>query len=177
MLSARELQKEDIELITQYWLSADKAFLEGMGADIEKIPDHDYWVSMLSQQLELSYEEKKSYATIWLADGIPVGHCNINKIVFGEAAYMHLHLWNNTTRQKGMGVELVKMSLPYFFENCELKTLYCEPYALNAAPNKTLAKVGFTFIKEFISTPGFLNFEQPVKLWEMSYEQYKAITK
>jgi RimJ/RimL family protein N-acetyltransferase len=60
---------------------------------------------------------------------------------------MHLHLWYPDKRIKGMGVQLVKKSLPYFFNNLHLKTLYCEPYALNPAPNKTLPKVGFEFVK------------------------------
>ena len=168
----RELQREDIPLIADYWLSADKAFLEGMGADIDKIPGREYWITMLSQQLEDSYSNKKSYATIWLAADLPIGHCNINKIVFGQEAYMHLHLWNASNRQKGSGTQLAKMSLPYFFEHFRLKILYCEPYALNPAPNKTLEKLGFTFIEEYVTTPGFLNFEQPVKRWAMSCDKY-----
>ena len=109
---------------------------------------------------------------IWQMDNEPIGHCNVNKIKFGEEAYMHLHLWNSDGRKKGMGAELVKMSLPYFFEKLELKKIYSEPYALNPAPNKTLVKAGFTFVKEYITTPGFLNFEQPVNLWELTYEQF-----
>lgn len=176
ILSAREIQKEDIPLLTHYWMSADDAFLEGMGVDVSKIPTEEFWREMLSKQVVQDYPEKQSYAIIWLTDGQPIGHCNINKIQFGQEAYMHLHLWNSAGRQKGIGTELVKMSLPYFFENCRLKVLYCEPYALNPAPNKTLDKLGFTFVKEYITTPGFLNFEQPVKRWELTLDQYKAMT-
>jgi RimJ/RimL family protein N-acetyltransferase len=72
-----------------------------------------------------------------------------------------------------MGVQLVKKSLPYFFNNLHLKTLYCEPYALNPAPNKTLPKVGFEFVKEYITVPGHLNFEQRVCLWQMKKAQFE----
>ena len=75
-----------------------------------------------------------------------------------------------------MGTQLVKMTLPYFFKNLQLKKLYCEAYALNLAPNKTLEKIGFTFIKKYTTTPGFLNFEQEVNKWELSYEQFKKVT-
>jgi RimJ/RimL family protein N-acetyltransferase len=173
ILSVREIQQTDIEPITQYWLTADPAFLTGMGVDLAKMPSKEEWITMLSQQLAQSYPEKKSYCTIWQVDNKAIGHCNVNKIKFGEEAYMHLHMWNTDFRKKGMGTELVKMSLPYFFENLELKKIYSEPYALNPAPNKTLEKAGFTFVKEFITIPGFLNFEQPVNLWELNYEQYK----
>jgi RimJ/RimL family protein N-acetyltransferase len=108
-----------------------------------------------------SIEEKKSYCIIWLVDDTPVGHSNINKIVFGEEAFMHLHIWDNTIRKKGFGTEMVKRTLPYFFNNYKLRNLYCEPYALNAAPNKTLEKVGFEFVKQYTTTPGWINFEQP----------------
>jgi len=174
-LSVREIQEDDIPLITNYWMSADNIFLEGMGVDVSKMPTKEFWQEMLEKQLSQSYNEKQSYATIWLADDGPIGHCNINKIVFGEEAYMHLHLWHTDIRQKGIGAELVKLSLPYFFENCALKMLYCEPYALNLAPNKTLEKLGFTFEKEYTTTPGFLNFEQPVIRWHLSYDRYKTI--
>ncbi len=173
LLSVREIQKSDIGSITQYWLSADPAFLTGMGVEPAKMPSKEEWITMLSEQLTQSYPEKKSYCMIWLVDSKAIGHCNVNKIKFGEEAYMHLHLWNADGRKKGRGPKLVKMSIPYFFENLELKTIYSEPYALNPAPHKALEKAGFTFVKEFITIPGFLNFEQPVKYWELTYKQYK----
>ncbi|MEI2738174.1 MAG: GNAT family protein [Chitinophagaceae bacterium] len=171
-LSVREIKETDIPLILDYWLSADADFLAGMGADIAKLPARQDWEVMLAAQLSQPYKEKQSYCIIWLADDVPVGHSNTNKIQFGEEAYMHLHLWKADKRQKGMGAELVKMTLPYFFNKLQLKRLYCEPYALNPAPNKTLEKVGFTFVKEHLTIPGSLNFEQPAKLWELTYNDF-----
>jgi RimJ/RimL family protein N-acetyltransferase len=127
---------------------------------------------MLSEQLSQSYHEKKSYCIIWLEDDKPVGHSNVNKIVFGEIAYMHLHLWYTGTRKKGAGTVFVKKTLPFFFENLQLKKICCEPYSLNPAPNKTLARVGFRFVNEYKTTPGWLNFEQTVNLWEMNHSEF-----
>ncbi len=171
-LSVRELKEIDIPSIINYWLSSDTEFLSGMGADINKIPAKKNWEKMLAEQLSQSYKGKKSYCIIWLVNDEPVGHSKVNKIIFGEEAYMHLHLWKSDKRQQGIGAALVKLTLPWFFNNLQLKKIYCEPYALNPAPNKTLEKVGFTFIKEYITIPGSLNFEQPVKLWELKYEDY-----
>lgn len=175
LLSVREIEKNDIDLITHYWLSADPAFLTGMGVDLDKMPSGEDWTTMLSMQLTQSYPEKKSYCMIWQVDNKAIGHCNVNKIKFGEEAFLHLHLWNPGFRKKGMGTEFVKMSLPYFFKNLELKTIFSEPYALNPAPNKVLEKAGFTFVKEHITIPGFLNFEQPVNYWELTFERYKNL--
>lgn len=174
-LSVRELQPGDVDLITQYWLTSDKNFLEGMGVDVSKIPTKEEWIQMLTEQINTPIEKKKSYCIIWLINDKPVGHSNINKIVFGEEAYMHLHIWTDDARKQGHGMEFIRMTLPYFFNNMKLKKLYCEPYALNPAPNKILQKAGFEFVKEYLTTPGWINFEQPVKLWQLTYERFTKV--
>ncbi len=174
-LSVREISSEDIGFIIDYWLNAEHAFLKSLGVDVSKIPSKKKWEVLLSQQLNTPYEEKKSYCIIWQLNGKPIGHSNINKIIFGQEAFMHLHIWNSEVRKMGLGTQLVKMSLPYFFKNMNLKKLYCEPYALNPAPNNTLKKVGFEFVKEYITIPGFLNFEQKVNLWQLSYDKFKEV--
>jgi len=160
ILSVRPMTATDVALICDYWCTASHDSLRGMGADPAKMPTRDNWLQMLNTQLETPMSGKKSWCMVWLADGEPVGHCNINKIIAGKEAYMHLHLWHGVSRQKGMGTKFVKMTIPYFFENYNLQQLYCEPYALNAAPNSTVAKVGFKLVHQEVTTPGFLNFNR-----------------
>lgn len=175
MISVRELTHNDIEHIAKYWLEPDADHMKNMGVDLNKLPDRQQLVEGLQMQLNTPVEQRNAYCLIWEVDGIAIGHCNTNPTRFGEEAYMHLHIWNTGQRKKGLGVALVKESLPYFFENLKLKTLYCQPYALNPAPNKTLAKVGFEFLKEFITTPGAINFEQPVKQWRLTAEAFETL--
>ncbi len=99
----------------------------------------------------------------------------MNRITIGKEAYMHIHLWNNTNRQKGLGLKLIKKSLPLYFSNLNLETLYCEPYALNPAPNKILKKVGFEFVKNHVTIPGSINFEQEVCQWKMTKNMYNKM--
>ena len=174
-LSVRKIQKVDIDHIISYWLDSNTEFMKGMGVDLSKIPNREQWGEMLSEQLSQAYEEKKSYCIIWLVDDIPVDHSNVNKIVFGKEAFMHLHLWKSDIRTKGFGLQFVKLTLPYFFKNLKLETLYCEPYSLNPAPNKTLDKAGFTFLRSYTCIPGWLNFEQEVNLWEMKVDKLKGL--
>lgn len=171
-LSVREIRESDILPLTDYWMLSDSAHLVSMGVDLAKMPSREELEGMLRQQLAMSYPEKKSYAIIWLADEQPVGHSNINKIIFGEEAFMHLHLWNAAHRRQGFGTEFVKLTLPYFFKNYQLKKLLCEPYALNPAPNHTLKKAGFVFTKQYRTIPGSLNFEQEVLRWELTQEKF-----
>lgn len=174
-LSIRELSRSDIPHIANYWLNSPPEHLLMMGADPSKLPARSQFSQMLGRQIVSHYKRKENYALIWLIDGVPSGHCNVNKIKFGEEAYMHLHMWEADKRQKGMGTALVKLALPYFFERLELKTLFCEPYAHNPAPNKTLEKVGFEFVKTHRTVPGSLNFEQEVKRWRLERAAYEEM--
>jgi RimJ/RimL family protein N-acetyltransferase len=171
VLAVRRMQESDIPLIINYWLSASDEHLLHMGALRSKMPTREDWEKMFAEQLASDYPEKKAYCIVWLLNGCAVGHSNVNKIIFGEEAYMHLHLWDASLRKTGYGTQLVKMTIPYFFKDLQLKKLYCEPYAHNAAPNKTMAKLGFRFVKTQINTPGNLNFEQKTNLWEMDRPQ------
>lgn len=164
-LAVCEIQKDDIQHIVRYWLESGDIHMTGMGVDLKKMPSRERWEQMLSRQVQAPLHEKQSFCMIWLIDGLQVGHCNINGIEPGGKANMHLHLWHSTNRQKGVGTQFVKLSLPHFFKAYNLQRVICEPYALNPAPNKVLARVGFTFVKQYVTTPGFLNFEQPVKQW------------
>lgn len=174
-LQVRLLEVKDIELIADYWLLSDSEFMVGMGVDLAKIPSREGLSNMLCQQLETPLEQKASYALIWEANGTAVGHSNVNGIEFGKRATMHLHLWNSETRRKGMGTELLRQSLSFYFKDLQLKTLWCEPYALNPAPNKTLEKVGFRFVKRYTTVPGWLNFEQEVNQWRMDFDAYQKL--
>ena len=165
VLTVRELQESDISHIADYWHDSDPAFQIGMGVDLSKLGDREGLVKGLTKQIATPYEEKRGYAIIWELNGQSIGHCNVTHIVFGEEAKMHLHMWVAVERQKGLGTELVKKSIPYFFNNLKVKTLWCEPYALNPAPNRVLEKVGFEFIKQYRTVPGYICFEQEVKRW------------
>src|SRR4051812_30277835 len=93
LLSVREIQQSDVDLIIKYWFGAEQAFLKGMGVDLAKLPTREQFSEMLMLQLATPLENKRSYCIIWQVDGEPVGHCNTNPTLFGEEAFMHLHLW------------------------------------------------------------------------------------
>ncbi len=52
-----------------------------------------------------------------------------------------------------------------YFERLKLKRLFCEPNAFNVAPNRTLQKAGFKYLKTHMTVPGPLNFHQAVTRW------------
>jgi RimJ/RimL family protein N-acetyltransferase len=175
LLSVREIQHNDIQPLSDYWFTSDREFLVNMGVDLSRMPTSEQWEQMLEQQIRQSYKEKHSYCMIWLLENEPIGHSNINRIIFGEEAYMHLHIWKKDNRTKGMGLQFAKLTLPHFFKNMQLKKICCEPYALNPAPNRIMEKLGFDFIKEYVTIPGWINYEQTVKHWELSREKFRQL--
>ncbi|MEO7174375.1 MAG: GNAT family protein [Saprospiraceae bacterium] len=166
-LRVRELIASDIPFIVKYWTEADPEYLHKMGADPQKIPSAAGLQNALLQQISQDYREKYSYATIWLLDDEAIGHCNVNRIIFGHSAYMHLHVWKEQHRNKGFGVQLCKLSIPLFFANMQIQTLFCEPSASNAGPNQTLEHLGFELVKNWTTVPGDICYEQSVNLWEL----------
>ena len=174
-LSVREIQASDIQYIVNYWHQPDHHFIKSMGVDITKIPTKEALIEMLQSQIFTPIHLKKAYCIIWLLDNKPIGHCNTNPTFFGDHAFMHLHIWNAAIRKIGLGEKFIGLTLPLFFENLQLKYLLSEPYALNTAPNKTLEKLGFEFVKEYTTVPGSINFEQPVKQWVITKDKLDSM--
>lgn len=158
-----------------YWTSASNEELLRMGADPEKMPAVEQFDKSLREQIQTHYSEKQGFALIWLKNDIPIGHCNVNQLEFAKSAHMHLHIWERTDRNRGVGEELVKKSVILFFEKLQLDRIVCEPYAKNPAPNKTLQKIGFEFEKEYFTIPGSINFEQPVKRWVLTKNKFREL--
>jgi len=167
-LTVREFTEDDIEKIVDYFINSETDFLKGMGAEKNKLPQKDNWLENLKLELTKPYTEKKYFYIIWLIDNQAVGHSNVNYIEFGESATMHLHLWNNTQRKSGLGLKLLRLTIPLFFEKLELKKLICEPYSENIAPNSTLRNFGFDLIRTYETTPGPINFRQIVNRYELT---------
>lgn len=82
-LSVREMLESDIPYIVDYFVNADAGFLKGIGADKNKLPGREEWIQKLGFEYGKPYAQKEFYYIIWLMDGIPVGHSNVNAIVFG----------------------------------------------------------------------------------------------
>jgi RimJ/RimL family protein N-acetyltransferase len=167
-LTTREMTAADVPAIARYWLGSDAAHLEGMGVDLAKLPREESLTAGLYEQLSLPVAERHAYCLVWVVDGVAVGHCNTNPTVYGREAWMHLHLWSREHRRRGLGVALLRITLPRLFEALALERLYSEPYAHNPAPHRALERVGFELVKEYVTVPGAINFEQPVKQWCMT---------
>jgi RimJ/RimL family protein N-acetyltransferase len=166
----KALSAAEIPFLLDYWYQSPPEYIYALGADINLFPKRSDFETMLLKQISTPYPQKKGMAHIWLENGKPIGHNNVNQIIFGKQANMHLHIWEASLRQKGIGTTLLKLSIPNFFSQLKLEMLFCEPNAHNIAPNRTLAKLGFHFIKTHVIVPGSINYKQEVNQWVLKKE-------
>ena len=169
--SLREMQLAENKSMIDYFLRADADFLVGMGVDKGKLPTETEWFNLLTEGFARPFDQQQFYYLIWQANGIPIGHCNINKIIFGGSAFMHLHIWQAERRHCGCATNLLNPSIKQFFVRFEVAELYCEPFAQNPAPNNALPKAGFEFVATYETTPGWITFYQTVNQWVIDRER------
>jgi RimJ/RimL family protein N-acetyltransferase len=175
-INIRLAQTDDYPFIVDYFRNGDEAFYLGMGVDRAKLPAREEWLRILDDNHHRPLEKKDFFYLIWLYNNEPIGHSNVNKIICGEEAYMHLHMWRSDIRSQGFGLQFVRMCIPHYFNHFQLKTLWCEPYALNSAPNKALEKLGFELIKTYDTTPGWISFHQSVNRWCLTHDMFVRST-
>ena len=113
----------------------------------------------------LPIEARNFFGIVWEIDGRAAGWSSADKIVFGQEAYMHLHVLDPERRGQGNGTFFVRESAKIYFDTLRIKRLFCEPYAFNVAPNRTLQAAGFKYVKTHETVPGPFNFHQPVTRW------------
>jgi RimJ/RimL family protein N-acetyltransferase len=68
----------------------------------------------------------------------------------------------------------VAQTAELYFDTLKLERLFCEPNAFNVAPNRTLQRVGFRYVKTYNTVPGPLNFHQAVTRWVLERQQIKS---
>jgi RimJ/RimL family protein N-acetyltransferase len=163
-------ERADYERMVDYFLRAERSYLEGMGVDPQRLPARAVWLERLLAERELADRDKQLFYVSWLRDGVAIGHSNINRIRYAEDAYAHLHIWLPQSRRAALGAELFRRSVNLFLRRFELRRLYCEPFAHNPAPNRVLSKLGFALLDTYRTVPGAIAFEQDVNRWVIEQE-------
>ena len=164
-LTVREMTAAETDLIVEYFLHSTPEHLEMLGVDPTRFPPTASWRERLRHESALPIEQRSVVLVIWLSDDQPIGFSTSDQILYGEQANMHLHVTDPGRRSQGVGAECVRRSVDLYFERLKLKRLFCEPHAFNVAPNRTLQKAGFKYLKTHMTVPGPFNFHQAVTRW------------
>jgi RimJ/RimL family protein N-acetyltransferase len=164
-LTVREMAGSEIDVIIEYFLGSTPEHLEILGVDPSRLPTAERLRERFAHERALPIEHRAWVVVIWLLDDQPIGFSTSDSIAYGEQANMHLHVVDPERRKRGYGVECVRRSVDIYFERLKLKRLFCEPNAFNVAPNRTLQKAGFKYLKTHMTVPGPLNYHQAVTRW------------
>jgi len=165
--TVREMRLSEFEFVIDYFFKATPEFLETLGVDPSRLPTPDSWRERFQLEQAKPIEQRAWLIVIWLLNNRPLGFSTSDKITYGEQANLHLHVFDPERRNQGHGAECVRRSADLYFEQLKLKRLFCEPYAFNVAPNRTLQKAGFKYLKTHMTVPSPINFHQAVTRWVM----------
>jgi RimJ/RimL family protein N-acetyltransferase len=166
----RPMEISEVAVIIDYFHEASPEDLETLGVDPTRLPARQQWRKLYEKEFVAPIEQRQSFLVLWELGGRPIGFSTADKIRFGTEAYMHLHVLKPGDRAKGLGTSAVRRSVNLYFDVLKLKRLYCEPNAFNVAPNRTLQKVGFSYLKTHMTVPGPLNYHQAVTRWAVDRE-------
>ena len=164
-LRVREMQLAEVDLVIDYFHGSTAEHLEMLGVDPTRLPSRSQWRQMYELDFAQPIEKRRNVLVLWESDATPIGFSSADKIVYGAQAYMHLHVVEPNKRHSGFGEMCVRKSVEIYFDLLKLERLYCEPNAFNVAPNRTLQKAGFKYVKTHNTVPGPLNFHQAVTQW------------
>lgn len=164
-VSVRPMTLLETSEIIDYFHTSTPEHLEMLGVDPSRLPARSQWKQLYERLFDQPVEQRSHFLISWLEGDRFVGFSTADKIVIGERANMHLHVTDSHLRQRGIGVECVRQSVELYFQALRLKQLFCEPNAFNVAPNRTLQKAGFKYVKTHMTVPGPLNFHQAVNRW------------
>ncbi len=164
-LVVREMQSADVGARIDYFHDATDEHLRTMGVDRGLLPTKEAWRARIEADLARPIRERTGYALVWELAGRMVGFSATDQIEFGKQAFMHLHILRPEERHAGLGAEFVTLSAAAFFRVLEIERLFCEPNALNVAPNRTLQRAGFRYLFSHETIPGPINFRQVTTRW------------
>jgi RimJ/RimL family protein N-acetyltransferase len=162
-----EMAESEFDIVIEYFHKSTPEFLETLGVDPSRLPPPDIWRERFQRERSRPVETRGWFLVAWLSGDRAVGFSSCDKIAYGEQANMHLHVVDPERRNQGFGVECVRCSAEIYFQRLKLKRLFCEPHAFNVAPNRTLQRAGFKYVKTYMTVPGPLNFHQAVTRWVM----------
>ncbi len=164
-VSVRTMELGEVGIVIDYFHGATPEHLELLGVDPTRLPPRQQWLDFYRSDFAKPIDQRRSFLVTWLAGDTPFGFSSTDRVVFGREAFMHLHIVDPQQRKSGSGTACVRESVKIYFDMLKLERLFCEPHAFNTAPNRTLQRAGFSYVKTHMTVPGPLNYHQAVNRW------------
>jgi RimJ/RimL family protein N-acetyltransferase len=163
--TAAEMKLAEVGILIDYFHNSTPEHLDTMGVDPTRLLTRTQWREYYAEDYSKPIEKRRTFLVVWKSGATPIGFSSADKIVYGEEARMHLHILNPEHRKAGFGTMCVRQTVEIYFAALKLERLFCEPNAFNIAPNRTMQRVGFKYLKTYYTVPGPLNYHQAVTKW------------
>jgi RimJ/RimL family protein N-acetyltransferase len=159
------MQLADFAVRVAYFHEATDEHLARLGVDRSLLPTPGEWQARFASNLALPLEQRAEYGVVWELDHTLIGFSTADQIRFGVEARMHLHIVDPQRRAVGLGSRFVRLTAVHYCQALRLARLYCEPNALNVAPNRTLQRAGFRYVRSRRCRPTTINTHQTTTIW------------
>ena len=107
-LVVREMQLAEVGMRIDYFHNSTDEYLQRLGVDRASLMSPEEWASVYRHDYARPIEQRDTYSLVWELDGRPVGFSSTDRIVFGQEAFMHLHIVVPDLRREGLGAEFVE---------------------------------------------------------------------
>ena len=165
------MRPDEVHLRIDYFHDASDEYLRMLGVDRSRLAPREAWLAAYEDEFAQPVEKRTTFTLVWELDNEAVGFSSADRIVFGQEAFMHLHVVRPELRRLGLGTAFVQRSAETYFDVFQLVRLFCEPNAFNTAPNRTLQRAGFEYLSTQTTTPGPINFLQVTNRWILEHRK------
>ncbi len=110
-LSVREMRLDELGVRIDYLHDSSDEHLRVLGVDQARLPTREAWRQHYAEAYVRPTRERENYSLVWELDGEVVGFSSVDRIAFGNEAFMHLHMLNATQREEGLGTMFVRNSV------------------------------------------------------------------
>lgn len=173
----RDMTKDDIPHILDYWFNSPPSFIDGMGIDLQKLPERSDLGGILAKQIDNNskLESTKLSTLVGLLDGVPKGHCLLHPIVENDHGYFHAHIWTPEERNQGRGLLAYTLACKEFVKRFNLKKIVTKIPTQNISAIRINEKLGIPYIGEVELNQGLVKKGTIAKHYEWSRAEIERV--
>jgi hypothetical protein len=93
---------DDVGIRIDYFHGGSDDHLRTLGVDRALLATPEAWWRFCEEDYARPIRERLNYSLVWELDGQAVGFSSTDQIVFGETAFIHLHIMRATQRRRGL---------------------------------------------------------------------------
>jgi RimJ/RimL family protein N-acetyltransferase len=176
-VDVRDLHKDDIPHLVQYWFHSPPGFIEGLGVDTRKLAS----ISEFKKTLQEKYDNNKNLSVSRINaltityKGSPIGSHPINPVVEGDYGIFHAHIWKPELRGMGIGLISYPKACRVFMKRFGLKKILFKTPVQNIGSIRVKEKLGIRCLGEERISFSIMQDNTLTKVFELTAEEAETL--